>query len=148
MCLERNPKNSPLEQATNDIICYKCVEVPYERWFKIRTWFLRKSKRLTEYQTYFTSDPIIIGETYIAIPIFNEDQLKIIESSSKRLVKGFIHSFRKKEDAIMFAKCPGHSYVDVVECVIPAGTYYFKGINSDGTDGYASTKIRYVKVIR
>lgn len=107
---------------------------------------MRKLKRVTEYNTYFTSDLVTIGETFIALPIFTKDDLQNIEKYSEHLTQGFIHSFKNKSDALKFAK--REIYIDVVECIIPAGTYYFEGINSDGTDGYASTQIKYVKVIR
>ena len=145
MCLERDVNEDPLKRADVDIVCYKGVEIPYERWFKAKTWLLRKLKRFKEYRTYFSGDSITLGEIFVAQPVFNEEQLHTIDINSSFLEKGFIHSFKYKDAAIRFAD--RSLYVDVVECIIPAGTYYFEGINSDGTYGYASTQLKYVKVI-
>ena len=145
MCLCRDLKTDKLKQATEDIVCYKCVQVPYEKWFKIKTWVLRKLKRITHYQTYFTDDEVIIGRAFIAKPILSQYDLDRVNLYEDCLEGGFIHSFVNKKDAREFART--RYYIDVVECIIPKGTYYFEGINSDDTEGYASTQIKYVKVI-
>jgi hypothetical protein len=145
MCLDRKLKD-PLLEAEEDIICYKCVQIPYENWFKLKTSILRFLKLIKHYQTYYTEIPIVVGAQVSASPFSTLSDLKFIEKYYRRIEGGFIHSFVSKKDAIAFAKdC---SYVDVVQCVIPAGTYYFEGFNSfDNTPGFASTKIKYVKVI-
>lgn len=145
MCFERDVNRNPLKQATEDIVCYKGVQVPYEKWFKFKTRWLRKLKRLKEYQTYFSGDSITIGDVFIAQPVLSEEQLHIFDRNKDSIDGGFVHSFKNKRDAIKFAK--DRYYVDVVECIIPAGTYYFEGMNNGETDGYVSTQIKYVKVV-
>ena len=83
--------------------------------------------------------------TFIATPKLSQECLDWIKDNKEVLEEGFIHSFKNKEDAITFAKTKYG--VDVVKCIIPKGTYYFEGINSDLTEGYASTQIKYVKVV-
>lgn len=145
MCLRRIITVDILKQATEDIVCYKCVEVEYEWWAKIKPWILRKLKRFNHYQTYFRGDAIIIGEVFIAKPILSQEDLNKVNLHENCLGRGFIHSFVDKKDAIKFAKI--RHYVDVVECIIPKGTYYFEGSNPDHTKGYASTQIKYIKVV-
>ena len=145
MCLERSLKDNPLKIADVDIVCYKGVQVPYEKWFKFKTWWMRKLKRFKDYQTYFTADSITLGEIFIARPVLSEEDLHIFDRNKDFIEGGFIHSFKNKKDAIEFAK--HRSHVDVVKCIIPAGTYYFEGLNNGDTPGYVSTQIKYVKVI-
>lgn len=145
MCLDRKFRDSLLE-AEEDIICYKAVQIPYKNWFKLKTSILRFFKLMKHYQTYYTELPIIIGNEVTAAPEYSFSELKVIELRHRTIEQGFIHSFVFKEDAIVFAQ--SRSYMDVVKCVIPKGAYYFEGYNSlDNTPGFASTKIRYVKVI-
>lgn len=145
MCLNRSITDNPLKEATEDIICYKGVQVPYEKWFKIKTFVLRKLKRFKDYKTYFTEDRVTIGMTFVAMPELSQERLDWTKDNEEVLEAGFVHSFKNKEDAIAFAKA--RTYIDVVKCIIPKGTYYFEGINSDYTKGYASTQLKYVKVI-
>jgi len=145
MCLERDRNKNPLKVAKVDIVCYKGVQVPYEKWFKFKTWWLRKLRRFKDYQTYFSGDSITLGEIFVAQPVLSEEDLHIFDLNKDFIEEGFVHSFKNKRDAIEFAK--DRCYVDVVECIIPAGTYYFEGMNNSETEGYVSTQIKYVKVI-
>ena len=145
MCLNRDILNRPLKKATEDIVCYKGVQVPYEQWRKIKTFVLRKLKRFKNYETYFTGDHVTIGMTFVATPELSQERLDWIKDNEEELEAGFVHSFKNKKDAIAFAKV--RNYIDVVKCIIPKGTYYFEGTNSDFTEGYASTQIKYVKVV-
>jgi len=145
MCLSRDIKENPLKLAEEDIVCYKGVQIPCEKWYKIKTWVLRKLKRFKNYKTYFSDDNIVIGQVFIAEPVHSKEELDIYNKRISYLEGGFIHSFKNLKDAREFAKW--HDYVDVVKCIIPAGTYYFEGVNHNGTEGYASTQIKYIKVI-
>jgi len=145
MCLERDLTKNPLKLADTDIVCYKVVDIPGEKRFKFKTWLLRKLKRFKDYETHNWLYPITIGEIFIAYPVFSKEHLHIIDRNTKCIEGGFIHSFKNKDDAIKLAKTG--IYIDVVKCIIPVGTYYFEGKNSGFTDGYASTQIKYVKVI-
>ena len=145
MCLDRDIQENPLKLAEEDIVCYKGVQIPHEEWFKVKTWILRKLKRFKNYKTYFSDDSIVIGQVFIAEPVLTKEELDIYDKRKSSLEGGFIHSFKNLKDARKFAKWRG--YVDVVKCIIPAGTYYFEGMNHDGTEGYASTQIKYIKVI-
>lgn len=145
MCLIRR-LNEPLLEAKEDIVCYKAVQIPYKKWFKLKTSILRFFKLVKLYHTYYTEDSILIGEEFAAFPEHSFYDLGIIARNCVSIEGGFIHSFALKEDAVTFAK--SRFYMDVVKCIIPKGTYYFEGYNSlDNTPGFASTKIKYVKVV-
>lgn len=145
MCLIRKLED-PLLEAKEDIICYKCVQIPYKEWFKLKTSILRFLKLIKHYQTYYTEIPIVVGTQILASPFRTLSDLKCIEEYNRTIEEGFIHSFVSKKDAIIYAN--ERTYVDVVECVIPKDAYYFEGFNSiNRTPGFASTIIRYVKVI-
>lgn len=62
--------------------------------------------------------------------------------------QGFIHSFESIEDV---TKAIGNNIlVSVLECVIPKGAIYYKGINvweSNVLNGFASRELRYIKDI-
>lgn len=145
MCLERDIKENPLKLAERDIVCYKGVQVPYEKWFKIKTWILRKLRRFKDYKTYFSDDSVVIGQVFIAQPVLTKEELDIYNKRVLSLEGGFVHSFKRLKDAKGFAKF--RNSIDVVKCIIPAGTYYFEGVNHDGTEGYASTQVKYIKVV-
>jgi len=145
MCLDRNLTKNPLKRADIDIVCYKVVEVPYLKRYKSTTWLLRKLKCFKDYETYYRRYPITFGKIFIAYPVFSEEELHFIDHNQHSIGEGFIHSFKNKDDAIKIAK--RWTYIDVVECIIPAGTYYFEGRNNGLTDGYASTQLKYVKVV-
>lgn len=145
MCLSRIIKENPLKIADEDIICYRGVQVSPSDWDSLKVWWQRKRKRYNNYNTYFQMIPVVIGETFIAQPVLSPDELNYVNCNEGELREGFVHSFKNKKDAIEFARWP--SYVDVVECIIPKGTYYFEGWNADGSDGYASTQIKYIKVL-
>lgn len=145
MCLIRR-LDEPLLEAEEDIVCYKAVQIPYKNWFKLKTLILRFFNLEKHYQTYYTEEPIIIGNEVTAFPEHSFYDLGIIARNCVNIEGGFIHSFALKEDAVVFAQ--SRSHMDVVKCVIPKGAYYFEGYNSlDNTPGFASTKIKYVKVV-
>ena len=145
MCLSRIIGKNPLRIADEDIICYRGVQVNADDWDSLKVWWQRKRGRYNNYTTYFQMAPVVIGETFIAQPVLRPAKLEWIDCNEGELNGGFVHSFKNKKDAIEFARWRSH--VDVVECIIPAGTPYFEGWNHDGSDGYASTKLKYVKVI-
>jgi len=68
--------------------------------------------------------------------------------SKGNIFDGYFHSF----DNIEYAKdLAAHSYwvkyAMVYKCIIPKGTYYYKGLHDDGRRGYASKKLKIVEEI-
>jgi len=149
MCTKRDILDNPLHQATKEITCYKAVVVPHELRGKFKTDLLRFFGKLKHYETYFQDTPITIGATVHAEPVYTKAQLKSIEESETRLAEGFIHSFKHKQDAIDFVKMHISHNMALVKCIIPIGAYYFEGFNDwNGEEHYASTALKYVKVIK
>ncbi len=149
MCTKRNIKTDPLHIATKEITCYKVVRVPYKLRRKFKTKLLRFFGKLKHYETYYQDTPIVIDTTAYAEPVYTKGELEIIARSVINLERGFIHSFKHKEDAVKFVKTWRH-HTAVVKCVIPVDAYYFEGNGgiSHSEEHYASTALKYVKVIK
>ncbi len=148
MCLNRQLTDK-LSIASEDIVCYKVVAVPYDIRHKFKTKLLRLLHLWKHYETYFMDESITIGSTVIAQPVFTERILEHMDKHQTTIEEGFIHSYRKKEDARRFQKSRAYR-CDVVKCIIPKGTYYFTGAGNNSNSlepQYASTQIKYVKVI-
>lgn len=68
------------------------------------------------------------------------------------ITTGYFHSYEKAKEAIESILSPelyherGKSLL-VYECIIPAGSYYYYGIHSDGREGYASKELIVVKCV-
>lgn len=146
MCLNRQLTDK-LSIASEDIVCYKVVAVPYDIRHKFKTKLLRLFHLWKRYETYFMDEPITIGSTVTARPILTEPVLKHVDKYETEIEEGFIHSYQKKEDAKHFQKSRAYNRCDTIKCIIPKGTYYFTGKNGDCSLGYASTQIKYIKVI-
>lgn len=149
MCTKRDLIDDPLHVATKEIVCYKVVVTPYRLRRKFKTKLLRFFGKLKHYQTYYQDTPITIGTTVFAEPAYTKGELEFIEKHQPSLNEGFIHSFKHKEDAIRFVKV-WRRHTVVVQCVIPVDAYYFEGHGGlrDFEEHYASTALKYVKVIK
>ena len=152
MCLAVN-KTQRVKVAKEDIICYKVV---------------RRYKKVdhNEYETPYRDQPIELGGFYD-----ESDNLMDIEYACGALddwdgdtyksVRGnAFHSFANLKDAKWEARDWGYykekgvEDMIVVECIIPKGARYYKGINAiynaeiaGYPDGYASNKIIYTSTI-
>lgn len=126
-------------------ICYKVVKLPYRASVKDR--LLHKFKLQKKYITPFRITKVEIGKEYLGSPTLTKQLVKEIAHVGNLVGKGFIHSFKRKEDAIEVAKDCGYKYAAIIECIIPDETPYFEGLWDDEMicDCYASTNIKYVK---
>lgn len=148
MCLYRD-KYDPLKIAEDDIVCYKVVTVVKEGRYKFMTKVLRYLHLLKRFETWYQDAPVTIGETVSAEPEYTKEELEEIDNQYITIAEGFIHSFTKLNDAKTFVKCSSWAtYSIVVKCVIPKGTYYFTGEDSNGVPNYASCQLKYVKVVQ
>lgn len=125
-------------------ICYKVVRLPYRASFKDK--LLHKLRLQKRYVTQFRREGIEIGKEYIGCPAVTKQLAEEIAYIGNSVGMGFIHSFKRKEDAIALAKNV-YGCVAVIECIIPDETPYFEGLWEDTMicDCYASTNIKYVK---
>lgn len=126
-------------------VCYKVVKLPYRPSFRDR--LLHKFKLQKRYITGFRYEEIEIGKEYVGYPTLTKQLAEEIACFGHLVGRGFIHSFKRKEDAIEVIKDFGYKYSAVIECVIPDETPYFEGLWEDTMicHCYASTNIKYVK---
>lgn len=126
-------------------ICYKVVRLSYKVSFKDK--LLHKLRLQKKYLTPFQREEIEIGKEYIGCPVLTKQLAEEIASIGHSVGKGFIHSFKRKEDAIAVAKESGFINIAVIECIIPDETPYFDGLWEDiiTCNCYVSTNIKYVK---
>jgi hypothetical protein len=116
---------------------------------KFKTKLLRSLHLLKRFETWYQYAPITLGETVSAEPEYTKQELEEINKQYCNIAEGFIHSFKTLDDAKAFVKDVYWStYAIVVKCVIPKGTYYFSGEDSNGVPGYASCQLKYVKVVQ
>lgn len=121
MCLTIN-KNQKEQIATEDITCYKVI-IP------------RVPNTDNDYITPYMNTPVAIGEQY-------HSEIRI---DCDNMIRVALHSFERLYDAAMENYSwdfMGNS--QVVKCVIPKGSTYYKGV-FQGSGGYASNCIRYVE---
>lgn len=129
MCLE---KISEKIVATEDIVCYKqCRQMRDKKLI----WNLKNIFRFKwildydyTYKTPFYYMEVELGKTYTSVLQVDQDGT---------INKG-LHSYANKVDTGFYA---------LIECVIPKGATYYKGIGLR-EPGYASDKLRYVKLIK
>lgn len=149
MCLYRSVQYNPLRIAKDDIVCYKVVNVVWADRRKFKTKLLRSLHLLKRFETWYQDAPITLGETVSAEPEYTKQELEEIDKRYITIAEGFIHSFKTLDDAKTFVKRAYLSaYATIVKCVIPKGTYYFTGEDSNGVPGYASCQLKYVKVVQ
>jgi len=126
MCLIS--KNSKMEKAANDIVCYKVL---YQG--------IMTKDYYTPYLFCYVPNNIINGDKCF----FAEGRRKIYRHLNKyRIEGGVIHTYKSMEEAETKRRPCGNFNRLIFKCIIPKGTYYFEG----ETD-YASKKIKFVKLI-
>lgn len=119
MCLTNITTKEPLI-ADKDIIVYKHI-TRFGETFK----------------TSYRYSPVIIGEEY-------KSKLKKYINNESKLDIG-LHSYCNEDDARVGAE----RYEEVlVECLIPKGSKYYKGLFCFKEECYASNKLRYVKILK
>lgn len=134
--------NSRQRIASKDIVCYKFVE--------------------TE-PTVNADGDIVLGDTRKSPYYYHKVKLgNTYESALKRVVpvdksiayiRNGLHSFCNVDDAMRTINyfCYITHRVEIIECIIPKGSKYFKGTTEilDGRsgNGYASDKITYTNNI-
>ena len=111
------------KKAISDIICYKVFICDTEgrnlssRYRRSYKWQMGK---LTE------------AERAKAGSVKKESEIR----------SGYFHSYQKVRDALTSPELYlTQTKVVVCKCIIPAGSYYYYGIHSDGKEGYASKKL-------
>lgn len=126
-------------------ICYKVVRLPYRASLKDK--LLHKFKLQKRYLTPFLRTEIEIGKEYVGYPTLTKQLAEETAHIGHSVGKGFIHSFKRKENAIAVAKKSGYIDIAVIKCIIPDETPYFEGLWEDimVCDCYASTNIKYEK---
>lgn len=124
MCLY--PKGN-LKKAKHDIVCYKVMFRTQANkyfsiyWDRLDPWYEGKFKKAKYTRPLRYNSYVILG--------FGE------------IGDGFFHSYVNEIISCDDEMC-------VCKCIIPKKTYYFEGIHSDGNYGYASKKLKIVKVIK
>lgn len=119
MCLL---KQSSKLKATQDIVCYKVC-------------YLRNNHLYSFFHDDFVWDLNKVYEAERAKPA----------SSRSSIYDGYFHSYEKSESSYdLFA----YANTVLVKCIIPKGTYYYKGIHQAGKWGYASKKLKIVEIVK
>lgn len=114
--------------ADKDIVCYKIL-------------MRRTNYFVSPYMEYRYDIPSTVEDTA-------EEKEKCFRDMEKKMISsGFLHTFQTYTAAthwkeIMQGREPYTSFV-IAECIIPAGTRYYIGTNSD----ICSKKLRLVKII-
>lgn len=128
MCLVSNTLKP--KKAKEDIVCYKYLKVV-------------ENDGITTYHSPFnTQFKWKVGDEYVAE---NEKYLRGREISFKRheISQGYFHTYAKYIDC----NCCAGLRDAICMCVIPKGTYYYKGVVNGGVrDGYASKHLKIVKI--
>jgi len=119
MCLL---KQSTRLKATKDIVCYKVCKC-----------FVDESI----HSFYFDEYKWKLNKVY-------EAEHAHIAYTSYSVYDGYFHTFASPEMANAMLVYPS---ARLFKCIIPKGTYYFKGIHQGGKDGYASKKLKIVEMV-
>lgn len=127
------PTCKPLPKVSDkDIVCFKALL--FKEWDG-----LTDAHFLTPWKWLKVPSECIEGKIDFT-PLDEETDIyySVLQNEWK-VGGGAIHTYVDKYDT------ERHSRGVLFECVIPAGTPYYKGIDSHGHRGYASRKIRFVK---
>ena len=123
MCLFTKNKR---QRATHDIVCYKKISV-------------YNGRVLSPFMFHEIPMQVIEGkEPYIA-----KGKQMILEyglGSEMMIGGGFIHTYENLSVAYRLA---GEDDL-IIKCVIPKGTYYFKGDDGNCHPSYAARKIKFI----
>lgn len=132
MCLQVDGGHMAIPKiATKDIVCYKKCDIYNEEpmpWSIKNPFFLKK---LYFYKTPYYCMHIELGETY-------ESTLK--KSLDGGNIEEGLHTFAESDQQLNLGQV-------LIECVIPVGATYYEGVGL-WRAGYASDKLRYVKIIK
>lgn len=126
MCLK--VKNVRSKKATEDILCYKVV--------------------LKNHNGELTSPfyPKFVWQVGVET---GPNERSIRRFIPKDIEGGYLHSFSTISGAIdlkIFNINKGR--MEIYECVIPKGTHYYEGMHSNGFSGYASKKLKLIKLAK
>ena len=132
--------------AQNDIECFKVIE---ER--------LSPSGRI-EYWTFPLYAPLSQEIVESGVPQHPQGEMKpdLLLNGKTRLDEGFVHAYRRLEDAVRYMEesCIGYDETRpvVYKCVIPKGAQYFETLKvtviaPNPIESYATTQLRYVQPI-
>ena len=125
MCLKSETIRS--KKATSDIVCYKVL--------------LKKSHSLVS--------PFYHNFKWKFREIVEPRDKAVYRFISKHIEDGYLHTFSSiygAEDMVKDSSMRDH--LRIYKCIIPEGTYYYKGIQSGGRYGYASKKLKLVKLVK
>lgn len=118
MCLL---KQSSKLKAAQDIVCYKVC-------------YLRNSHLYSFFHDF----------AWDLNKVYEVERAKPARSRSS-IYDGYFHSYEKPESGYdLFA----YANAVLVKCIIPKGTYYYKGIHQAGKWGYASKKLKIVEIVK
>lgn len=167
MCLYS--KTGKFEVAEKDLDCYKVVckskfvefdefgfgdipwiQSPIKKFFKR----LRRTRYFTPYQQKKVTNSVIKGnENLIAEGNERIEDPRYNWNNTYSVSEGFIHSFSGLStvlthfaNASLFMSRDGKVY-ELYKCIIPKGTKYIYGVDSDGVTSYASKEIKFVEKI-
>lgn len=127
MCLQTTQKDPLI--AKRDIICYKLVE---------------KSIETDKYRSFYLYSPVELN-TYYYSKLINE-----YACSYYNKINFGLHSFTSKKQAIKYAKRASlfpNNMGEIIKCIIPAGSEYYKGKTDNNFSSYASNAIYYTNEI-
>lgn len=136
MCLNINLPSTckPLPKVSDkDIVCFKMLLLKNGDYYLTGTHFL------TPWRWLEVPSECVEGKKDFT-PLDAETDIYYSDlQNTWKVAGGAIHTYVDKYDT------ERHSRGVLFECVIPAGTPYYEGIDSHGHRGYASRKIRFVK---
>lgn len=113
-------KSSTRLKATKDIVCYKVCKY--------------NGKRLSSFFYHFIWK---LNHTY-------EAEHARVAPIKDHIYDGYFHTFTSPELCSRILKNEG---TIMCKCIIPKGTYYFKGWHDDCREGYASKKLKIVEIL-
>lgn len=126
MCLK--VKNVRSKKATEDILCYKVVKKNY------------KGDLISPFYPKFVWQVgVEAGPNENAIRRFIPTDIE----------GGYLHSFSTISGALdMTLFGSDRKNLRIYKCVIPKGTHYYEGMHSNGFSGYASKKLKLIKLAK
>jgi hypothetical protein len=126
--------------ANEDIVCYKLMSYAQVQW-------------RTPFQSFPVALDIVQGKKDFCADDgwkgFPKDVVPTLYSKLFYVGGGYIHTYASEISAKAEKEHyqTNHIHLSVFECIIPKGTKYLEGRDSDFERGYASERIRFVKKI-
>ena len=146
MCLINSKKKS----CNKDIDCYKLAYV--KNHLSNTDFDIKTANFRTIYQNHdivFNVEEVaeLPEEEYCALSFEDGHYFNFMASTNKglKIDGGMFHSYKKLKDAVNAANREGF-YCYVIECTIPKGSLLYEG-EFDNVEAYASSKIRYNKIV-